>query len=353
MFLRGYFVKVDAQTIVLEKYNGKPSYRIGLDIKEELIGSGADASLLDNAQGTTNENAAGADRLKFTLTLAKFSLSATTDTNFVELGRVSNGIIELEVKRPVYNHIENTLAQRTFDANGDFVINQFTHSFREHLMTDFNRGFYEAYQGGDESKFIMQISPGKAYVKGYSIDKTGTTNLAFNKARTTESLTNANTPARLGNKLRIFSSHGQPEFGDSTNTESYKAIHLFDKAIATPGTLNAYSNADYVGHIGFARVRNIDEESTAFENLYLFDIKMFTMISCSVTANNFKAGDKVTGSTSGATGIVAYEDATNNHIMLHDVVGTFRTTDAISVKGQGTYSSSSTITAVDDELYVP
>ena len=49
----------------------------------------------------------------------------------------------------------------------------------------------------------MQISPGKAYVKGYSIDKTGTTNLELNKARTTESLTNANTPARLGNKLRV------------------------------------------------------------------------------------------------------------------------------------------------------
>jgi hypothetical protein len=198
VFLRGYFVMVDAQTIVLEKYNGKPSYRIGIDIIEEMITSGTDTSLLDNAQGTTNENAAGADRLKFTLTLNKYAVTATTDTNFVELGRVSNGVIELEVKRPVYNHIENTLARRTFDANGDFVLQQFTHSFREHLNDgSFNRGFYEAYQGGDESKGVMQISPGKAYVKGYSIDKTGTTNLEFNKARTSESLSNANTPARL------------------------------------------------------------------------------------------------------------------------------------------------------------
>ena len=95
IFLRGYFVKVDAQSIVLEKYNGKPSYRIGIDIKEELITSSLDTSLQDNAQGTTNENAAGADRLKFTLTLNKYALSVTTDTNFVELGRVNNGIIEL------------------------------------------------------------------------------------------------------------------------------------------------------------------------------------------------------------------------------------------------------------------
>ena len=239
VFLRGYFVKVSEQTIVLEKYNGKPSFRVGLDIKEELITSSNDTSLLDNAQGTTNENSPGADRLKFTLTLAKFSPTDTTDTNFVELGRVINGIIELEVNRPVYNHIENTLAQRTFDANGDFVLRQFTHSFREHLVDGFNRGFYEAFQGGDESKVVMQISPGKAYVKGYSIDKTGTTNLELNKARTVESLTNANTPARLGNKLRVKDAHGLPEFGDSTTLESYKAMKVFDKSITTPGTLNA------------------------------------------------------------------------------------------------------------------
>ena len=69
-------------------------------------------------------------------------------------------------------------------------------------------------------------------------------------------------------------------------------------------------------------------------NLYLFDIKMFTMLSCSVSSNNFKQSDKVTGSISGATGIVAYEDASNNHVMIHDVVGTFTTNDAISLKVQ-------------------
>jgi len=346
VFLRGYFVKVSEQILTLEKYSGKPSYRIGLDIKEELITSSSDTSLLDNAQGTTNENSPGADRLKFTLTLAKFTPTETTDTNFVELGRVVNGIIELEINRPIYNHIENTLAQRTFDANGDFVLQQFSSSFREHLVDGFNRGFYEAFQGGDESKIVMQISPGKAYVKGYSIDKTGTTNLELNKARTTEALTNANTPARLGNKLRVFNAHSLPEFGDSTTVEAYSPIKLFDKAIATPGTLNAYSDADYVGHIGFARVRNIDEYNGTHLNLYLFDIKMFTMLSISNSSGNFVAGDKITGSISGATGIVAYGDHSNNHVMLHDVVGTFTTNDVLTLKGTGTYSAGGQPSAV-------
>ena len=170
--------------------------------------SSEDNSLLDNAQGSTNENAPGADRLKFSLNLAKYTLTDVTDTNFIELGRVNAGVIELEVNRPIYNHIENTMARRTFDANGDFVIRQFTHSFREHLLKDFNRGYYEDYQGGDESKVMFMASPGKAYVKGYEIEKTGTTPIEINKARTTESLTNANTPARLGNKLRIQDAFG-------------------------------------------------------------------------------------------------------------------------------------------------
>ena len=54
-------------------------------------------------------------------------------TNFVELARVNQGVIEMKVNRPMYNAIENTLARRTFDANGDFIVTQFTQSMREHL----------------------------------------------------------------------------------------------------------------------------------------------------------------------------------------------------------------------------
>ena len=344
VFIRGFFVKVDEQTIVLEKYSGKPSFRVGLNVVENLITSSSDTSLLDNSQGTTNENAPGADRLQFALTLAKYSLTDTTDTNFVELARVNAGVIELEINRPIYGHIEQALARRTFDANGDFVIRQFTSSFREHLIEGFNRGFYESFQGGDESKVVMQISPGKAYVKGFEVTKDGTSNITLNKARTTESLTNANTPARLGNKLRLSGSYGLPEFGDSTTMTSYKPIKLLDTAISTPGTIPDT-------HIGFARVRCIDEQSSTLNNLYLFDIKMFTKLSFDgdpgVLSNNFRVGDKVTGSVSGATGIVAYQNTSSNFVMVHDVIGTFTTSDVITIKGYGTWSQGSeTLSAV-------
>ena len=118
------------------------SYRVGLQIKEELIDSSADTSLQDNAQGTNNENAMSADRLKISLILSKVSLTDTTDVNFIELGRVNNGIIEMEINRPIYSEIEQTFARRTFDTNGDFTVRPFTQTFREHLKTTHNRGFY-------------------------------------------------------------------------------------------------------------------------------------------------------------------------------------------------------------------
>ena len=338
VYSRGFFVNVEKQTIVLEKYSGAPSYRVGLEIKEELISSGNDTSLLDNATGTNNENAPGADRLKFSMSLAKVSLSDTTNTNFIELGRVNQGIIELQVNRPIYNTIEQTLARRTFDTNGDFVVRQFSTSFREHLKKENNRGFYTATEGGKDDQFVCQISPGKAYVKGFEIEKIGTTNLNFKKARTTATLSSAATPVRLGNRLRINNTYALPEIADNTNTDAFKPVELYDLASSS----NALdSNAV---KIGLARVRHIESVSNVSTqaedtlDLFLFDIKMFTELTlASFSAGDYAVGDKVENG-SGATGIIGVVDATNNKLFLHDVVGVFSVSDNVSAKGQDSTS---------------
>jgi hypothetical protein len=345
LFLRGFFVKVPAQELILEKYSGAPSYRVGLTITEKLISSSEDSSLLDNSQGTTNENAAGADRLQFEVALSKYTLTTTTDTDFVELVRVNKGLIELKVDKPIYNEIEHTMARRTFDANGDFVVRQFVPNLKEHLDTSTNGGVYTKANGGDESKLVMQVSPGKAYVKGYEIEKIGTTTVPLNKARSVVSLDNANTPVRLGNKLRVTSVHSLPEFGnDSGNTalDPFQVTNLVDY---TPS-----AGAAVTGNpIGLCRVRNVDEQTTNIYNLFLFDIKMFTKVSLSSisASNEFSVGDKITEDTTGATGIVAIVDATNNLLMLHDVVGAFTVGNGLSSSGlTNTVKGSGAITGV-------
>ena len=345
IFTRGFFVLVDKQIIILEKYSGVPSYRVGVQIVESLVSSSADASLNDNAQGTNNANAPGADRLKIDLNFKKIALTDTTDINFIELGRVNNGIIELEINRPIYSQIEDTLARRTFDANGDFVVRPFKTSFREHLKTTLNRGFYTQSNGGDESKFVCQISPGKAYVRGYEIEKIGTTNLEISKARQTAKLENASTPVRLGNELLVNNAKALPEISDSSTTDAYKPVKLYDVG-QNAGDLDTAAK-----HIGFSRVRHIENKTNVSSQasdeiqLFLFDVKMFTQLNIPVSSGEFLAGDKVIGSSSSATGIVAYSDSSNNYVMIHDVVGTFTTSDQLEVKGLGTYSGTNTITS--------
>ena len=345
VFVRGFFCKVDEQTLILEKYSGKPSYRVGLEISESLISSADDSSLLDNSQGTTNENAAGADRLKMGLTLAKYTLDSTEDTDFIELARVNKGILEVKISKPMYSEIQNAMARRTFDANGDFVLRQYTHSIRDHLDTGVNRGFYSLANGGDESKFVFQISPGKAYVKGFEIDKVGTTNLTINKARSTQSLANTNTPVRLGNKLKVKNTHSFPEFGNETGPTPHNEIYLLDST-PTSGTVPTS------GRIGVARARSVDLETGSVSsgiftnssvfNVYLFDIKMYTKLSGTVSGT-FTAGDKLV-SNSGATGIIAETVTSGSTILVYDVVGTFGSGDTITT--EGATSGTTTLTAV-------
>jgi len=352
IFTRGYYVKVDKQFLILEKYSKDPSYRIGLNINEQVISSADDLSLNDNSQGTSNENAAGADRLKIDLVLAKQSLLTTDNLNFIELARVNEGVIEKRVTEEQLGGIERTLARRTNDTNGDFIVNPFTPQLREHLNDYTNNGFYTTSAGGDEELFVMQISSGKAYVKGYEITKTGATTLPFRKARNTISLKNTSTPVRLGNELRVQNVFGLPDFGNEGGSfaiNEFGVLGLYTDSISTGGT----TSGDL---IGYARVRDIrfydgDDTSGIFDtsgadiaqfNLSLFDIKMFTRVTGTTSGASFVAGDRVTGSVSGAHGIVATTVTSGGSaISLHDVVGTFTTADTITAE-----SNAATITTV-------
>ena len=97
-FIRGHFVQVAAERIILDKYTNTPSYRVGLTITETLVTPEADTSLQDNATGATNYAAKGAHRLKISCALSKLAIGSSEDTNFVELLRIKNGILQEKVR---------------------------------------------------------------------------------------------------------------------------------------------------------------------------------------------------------------------------------------------------------------
>jgi len=62
-FVRGTFVKVKKETLILDYYTNISSYRIGFKVSEQIVTTKDDESLFDNAKGFTNYASPGADRL--------------------------------------------------------------------------------------------------------------------------------------------------------------------------------------------------------------------------------------------------------------------------------------------------
>ena len=258
-YVSGTFAFVLSQTLVLDKYTNTPSYRIGLTVDASIVSSTTDSTLNDNATGSPNFAAPGANRYKIVLTLAKKGLSATDDQNFIELMRVENGVIAKHIRSTEYTVLEDTFARRTFDESGDYAVRPFGIDVREHLLTGNNRGIYTAANGGTDAKLAVGIEPGKAYVRGYEIESLATTFLDVDKARDTEQIQNAVVPFSLGNFVKVNTTTNLPD------VSNYEKLDLISSASTVIGTARARAYELHSGTPG---------TSAAVYKLFLFDIQM-------------------------------------------------------------------------------
>ena len=192
-YIKGQFVRVAEQTHVVSESDPTANARVGFSITESLITPESDSSLTDNATGSANFAAKGAHRLKIELTLTSLAESSTADSSFIEVVRVKGGIVQYEARFTEYNILGDTLARRTFDESGDYTVRPFQFDVRESLtQTADNERFAGVYSTGgttddentaSESLLALACSPGKAYVRGYEIEKITQTFKDVNKAR--------------------------------------------------------------------------------------------------------------------------------------------------------------------------
>ena len=163
-YLAGHFVTVPQSTVVVDKYVvdvTNISYKIGIQYTESVVTENEDNTLIDNANGTLNYAAPGAHRYKISTEFVKYDLDTDTD-GFVELIRVLNGVVLKIQNRALYNVLEDTLARRTFDESGNYVVNDFRFDVREARKN--NRGTWVAstqYQVGD---YIQESTAGRYFV---------------------------------------------------------------------------------------------------------------------------------------------------------------------------------------------
>jgi len=337
-FIRGTFVKVNTETLILDQYTSKPNYRIGLFINEEVVTADLDESLNDNSQGYNNYAAPGADRFEISVSLFKKSLTDFNDKNFVELATVVDGVLKNKKTTTEYNLIADELARRTYEESGDYLIKPFEVSVKESLNDGIaNRGLFNDGQftyGGStpsDSLAVYQISPGKASVRGYQVETISPTFLDVEKPRTTQTLENQSIVYNTGPTFRLNRVYGTPTVGiGNTYVLSLRSERVGSSSTTAPGT-----------EIGVARVYDFSLESGAYNTsnsnlnewkVSLYDIQTTTEITLNEPVT-LPVPTFIKGNNSGATAFLKDAVSSNTGLSLYDVKGTFVQNESFSFDG--------------------
>lgn len=335
-FIRGFFVSVPAQTVVLDAYSNTPSYRVGLLINEEIaIASNEYPDLFDNSSGFFNSAADGADRLKITATLIKKSITDFNDQDFIELLRVENGVIQKFVKDTQYSIIEDELAKRSYDQSGDYYVRPFSVSLKESLNNNTgNNGIYsinqQTKQGNVPSDNLacLSISPGKAYVRGYEVETISTTIIDIEKPRDIDKIYNESTPFNVGKQIDLNNIYGSIPVGFGTTSQ----VKLYNNRTQTPG-INSGTE------IGVARVYDLGFDTSNYSDASttircsLYDIQTYTTLTINSTITKSSPAF-IQGQNSGATGYLLNDVTNSNTLTLYQVSGSFSVGEQISGLGE-------------------
>jgi hypothetical protein len=327
-FIRGQFITVDTETLVLDQYNNRPNYRVGLYVNEEIVNSDIDETLNDNSQGFNNYAAPGADRLKITASLFKKSLTDYNDNNFVELATIKDGVLRDKVQNTQYNIILDEFARRTYDESGDYIVKPFDISIKNSLNNNRgNSGIFNAGQLTDsglspsDDLAIYQVSPGKAFVRGYGVETISSTFLDSQKPRTTKTLQNQSINYNTGSTLSLNRVYGAPTVGiGNTYVLSLRDERVGASQITAPGK-----------EIGLARVYDFRLESGSYSssdgnlnewNISLYDVQTFTEITLNEPIT-LPVPTLVEGANSGAQGFIRSAVSAGTALTVYDTQGNF------------------------------
>jgi hypothetical protein len=316
IFSKGHFINVASQTLVLEKYSTTPSYKVGFKVLESIATSSSDTTLLDNAAGSYNASAPGADRLVLTPTLTKkalfdsSNLSSANTESFFPIFEVESGKVRIVRDDTVFNSIGRELAKRTYEESGNYQLKQINTHVKEHLNTGSNFGRYTAGEGGDKDKLAIGIEPGVAYIMGYRNETLTTEFIETDKATDTKHEVGVNVTTNFGNYAIVNEVVGP---WDPTTVQTISLRDTVATAV-TSGSVALGAGAAPGAEIGTAKVRGMQYESGIMGQkdgkfrLYLFDINM--------TASGKSFGDVRSFYVNNASGPDSFADAVLETVVI-------------------------------------
>ena len=278
IWLSDHFVKHTSQTLILDKYSNEPSYKIGVVPQKSFVDYIGDNTLVDNAQGTPNYQAPGADRFKIDTLLTKVAANTTTDeAEFITVSEIENGITRKRKITTVDSKLEDVMAKRTQEESGNYTLSDPVVNVREHLLNGTNGGRYTSAEGGNNEVLLLEVDPFTAYVAGYRNQLISKTPVEIQKGLDTQYTQQTKTQINYGQYIEVKELVGGWDIMEST------PVDLLDTAqqVITNGVCsNATVNTSITTVIGTAKVRSIQYVSgtkgtaDARYYLYLYDISM-------------------------------------------------------------------------------
>lgn len=281
IFALGTFIRTTEISTFIDNYTQLSDRKVGFVVTEKIVKSADDQTLLDPATGSFNFNAPGADRLQQVVTLKSFNNTETLPDNFFQYASWEFGkIVRSEIKSDPLGEISRTIAERTYNANGNYVVSGLQTSFREHLDDGNNGGLLATDQGGLSTKLVATIRPGNANVAGYPVELLAPKVIPFDKPSATRIEETVAQSTSFGNYVIVADVAGAWDVDGSDGVAGNGIVDLYDAAqdAVTDDTFSATSASG--NKVGTAKTRHIVLHSgtpgtaAAQYKLYLYDIKM-------------------------------------------------------------------------------
>lgn len=276
IYVADHFVKHSNQTIILDKYTNEPSYKVGVVPSKDTVDYIEDVQLVDNAQGTPNFQAPGADRFKIDTVLTKIPLSEeTAETEFITLMEVEDGVIKRKKTFGIESKIEEVISRRTFEESGDYTLSNPKITVREHLIQGENGGRYSLADGGNTNLLLLEVDPFTAYVKGFRNEFISKQGIELQKGLDIQFVEQNRTQINYGNYIQVNELVGSWDIMQATKVDLYSVP--FTAQTSRTFTSTSVNTANKIGE---ARIRSVDYVSgvqgtpSCVYNLFLFDVTM-------------------------------------------------------------------------------
>jgi len=158
VYFNGLLIKVPRTEWPYSQVPVDPSY-VCLEIKQNVYTEADDPSLYDPAENIENTGNRGGHRLKYEAyplikTVSEFEKDGINNKNIIAIIKLLNRNTLGPIKpRPIFGKIYDQMAERAYDASGDFIA----------------RGLEVSATTSDypSLKYNVKITKGRAYVKGY------------------------------------------------------------------------------------------------------------------------------------------------------------------------------------------